>query len=79
MSLLPISETLNFGFLVNLGLESCSNLLKSKFRASEIAKNDNFGHVNSPKFDFTKNLSGGKMMKFTKVKPSLYILIVSGA
>ena len=29
--------------LVNLGLESCSNLLKSKLRTSRIAKNDIFG------------------------------------
>ena len=28
MSFLAISETLNFEFLLNLGLESCSNLLK---------------------------------------------------
>ena len=43
MSFLAILETLNFEFLVNLGLESCSNLLKSKFRTSKIAKNDSFG------------------------------------
>ena len=29
--------------LENLGLESCSNLLKSKFRASKFVKNDIFG------------------------------------
>ena len=38
-----------FWFLVNLGLESCSNLLKSKFRVSKIAKNDVFAT-----FGFTK-------------------------
>ena len=31
MSFLAISEALNFEFLVNLGLENCSNLLQSKF------------------------------------------------
>ena len=34
--------------LLNLGLESCSNLLNSKFRTSKIAKNDIFGS-----FEFT--------------------------
>ena len=38
----------NFGdsklwILVNLGLESCSNLLKLKFRVSKIGKTDIFG------------------------------------
>ena len=37
------------GILVNLGLESYSNLLKSKFRTSKIARNDIFGP-----FEFTK-------------------------
>ena len=32
-------QRLNFEILVNSGLESCSNLLKSKFRTSKIAKN----------------------------------------
>ena len=40
MSFVAISETLNFEFLVNLELEGCSNLLKSKLRTSKIAKND---------------------------------------
>ena len=35
--------------LLNLGLESCSNWLKSKFRTSKIAKNEIFGP-----FQFTK-------------------------
>ena len=39
--------------LVNLGLESCSNLLKSKLRTSKIAKMTFFDRLNSPKFDFT--------------------------
>ena len=44
----------NFGdsellILVNLGLESCSNLLKSKFRTFKIAKKDIFGP-----FEFAK-------------------------
>ena len=39
--------------LANLGLESCSNLPKSKFRTSKIGKNDILNHLNLPKFDFT--------------------------
>ena len=38
--------------VVNLGLESCSNLLKSKFRTSKIAKNDNFGSFECTKMWF---------------------------
>ena len=38
MSILAILETQNFESLVHLGLESCSNLLKSKLRTSKIAK-----------------------------------------
>ena len=49
MSFLPILETLNFKFLLNLGLDSCSNLLKSRFRTSKIGKYDIFGP-----FEFTK-------------------------
>ena len=45
MSFLANLETLNFEFLVNLGLESCSNLLKSKLRTSKIATNDIFGLI----------------------------------
>ena len=41
--------TLNFEFLVNFELESCSNLLKSKFGVSKFAKNDIFGP-----FEFTQ-------------------------
>ena len=55
------TETWN---LVNLLIESCSILLKSKFRTSYIAKITFSGRLNSPKFDFTSNLSGGKMIKF---------------
>ena len=47
--ILQILETLNFELLVNLGLESCSNLLKSKFRTSEVGKNNIFGA-----FEFAK-------------------------
>ena len=39
----PFLETLNFEFLANLALESCSNLLKSKFTTSKIVKINNFG------------------------------------
>ena len=39
-----------FWILVNLGLESCPNLLKSKFRTSKIVKNDIFGP-----FEFIKS------------------------
>ena len=39
--------------LVNLGLESCSNSLKSKFRISKIAKNDILDSLHLPKLDFT--------------------------
>ena len=49
MSFAAISETLNIEFLVNLGLESCSNLLKSRFRISKTGKNDIFGP-----FEFAK-------------------------
>ena len=49
LSFLPILETLNFDFLVNLALGSCSNSLKSKFRTFKIAKNDIFGP-----FEFAK-------------------------
>ena len=52
MSFLAISETLNFEFLVNLGLESYSNLLKSKFRTSKIGKNDIFGQFEIAKIGF---------------------------
>ena len=48
MSFLAILDT-ELWILVNVGLESCSNLLKSKFRTSKIAKNDIF-----ELFDFTK-------------------------
>ena len=64
MSFLAILETLNFEFLVNLGLESCSNLLKSNFRTSKIAKNDVFGPFEITKFDFTKIRSGCRIIKF---------------
>ena len=47
-----------------MGLESCSNLLKSKFRTFRIAKNDIYGPFNSPKLDFTQNWSGGKIIKY---------------
>ena len=36
-------QNLRLRTLVGLGLESCSYLLKSKFRTSKIAKNDIFG------------------------------------
>ena len=49
MTFLAILETLNFEFLVNLGFESCSTLLKSHFTTSKIAQNDIFGP-----FPFTK-------------------------
>ena len=48
MLLLVILETLNFEFLENFGLESCSNLSKTKLWTSN-AKNDIFGP-----FEFTK-------------------------
>ena len=41
-----------FWIWLNLGLESCSNLLKSKFKVSEIAKNDIFGPFESSKIGF---------------------------
>ena len=64
MSFLAILETLNFEVLVNLGLESCPNLLNSKLRPSEMAKMTFLDRLNSLKCDFTKNLSGGKIIKF---------------
>ena len=48
-SFLTISETLIFEFLVNLGLQICSNLLISKLWTFKIAKNDIFG-----RFEFNK-------------------------
>ena len=53
MSFLASWETLNFAFLVNLGLESCSNLLKSKLRTSKIVKSNIFGQFEFAKLDFT--------------------------
>ena len=38
--------------LVNLGLESCSNLLKSKFRTYKIGRNDIFGLFEFAKIGF---------------------------
>ena len=38
--------------LVNLGLERCTNLLKSKFRVSKIVKNDIFGPFELAKIGF---------------------------
>ena len=49
MSIFAILETLKFELLVNLGLESFSNLLKSNFRTSKIVKNDILGP-----FDYIK-------------------------
>ena len=43
MSFLAILETLNYEFLVNLGLDSYSNVLKTNLRTSEITKSDIFG------------------------------------
>ena len=40
------------GIVVDLGLESGSNLLKSKFRTSKIAKNDIFGLFEFAKIQF---------------------------
>ena len=55
MSFLAISETLKFEFLANLGFESCSNSLKSKFRTSKIAKNYIFGLFEITKIGFHVN------------------------
>jgi len=52
MSFLAILETLKFEFLVNWYLKGDSNLLKSKFRTSKIAKMTFLDHLNAPKFDF---------------------------
>ena len=68
MSFLAILETLNFEFLVNLGLECCLNLLNSKLRTSEIAKNDIFGPFEFAKIEF-----------HVKSELKLHILKVSGA
>ena len=65
----------NFGhsdlwILINLGPESCANLLKTKFRPSEIAKNDIFGL-----FEICRNLISCKiwvavkLSNFIKVNP----------
>ena len=59
----------NFGdselwILVNLRLESCSNLLKSKFRTSKIVKINIFGLFEFPKMWFHVKKSGSKMIKF---------------
>ena len=51
--------------LVNLGLESCSNWQKLKFRVSKIAKNDIFGPSEITKIGiFTQNRIGSKIIKF---------------
>ena len=39
--------------LVNLGLENCSNVVKSKFKTSKLSKLTFLDRLNSPKFDFT--------------------------
>ena len=54
----------DFEFLENMGLESCTNLLKSKFRTSNIVKINILDCFNSPKLDFAQNWSQGKMIKF---------------
>ena len=62
MSFLAFLDTLNFEFLVNLGLESCSNSLKSNFRTSTTGKNDIFGPFEFA--NFTKKPSDGRIIKF---------------
>ena len=47
--------------MAKFGLESCSNLLKSKFSTSRLPKNDIFGPF---EIDFTQNRRGGKIIKF---------------
>jgi len=42
-------------------LKNCTNLSKSQFRPSKFAKNYIFDLFNTPKFDFTENLSGGNI------------------
>ena len=51
--------------LVNLGLESCSNLLKSKFGTSKIAKINIFGLFEFPKLGFhvTSECTVGSLLK----------------
>ena len=60
------SKNVIFGHFrtLNFGLESCSNWQKSKFLTSKIAKMTFLDCLNSPKFDFIQNLSGGKIIKF---------------
>ena len=51
--------------LVNFGLVSCSNWLKSRFRAFKIAKNDIFGQFEIAKIWFhVKSEWGSKIIKF---------------
>ena len=52
---LAILETQNFG------LESNSNLLKSKYRTSKIAKNDIFGPFEFAKIQISESLKLPKM------------------
>ena len=51
--LITVLETLYFRFYSFSAFENCTNLQKSKFRPSKIAKNPIFDRFNSPKLDFT--------------------------
>ena len=62
--ILAILETLDFESLVNLGLESCSNLLKSEFKTSIIDKNDIFRPLKFAKIEFHVKSEWWEMIKF---------------
>ena len=52
------------GILVNLRLDSCSKLLKSKFKTFKIARNDIFGPFEFAKIWFHAKSEWQKMIKF---------------
>ena len=79
MSFLAILELLNSYFSQ---FEQLSSPKFTKIQSSEslkLPKMTFLDRLNSPKSSFTQNRSGGKIIKYHKVKPKLHILKVSGA
>ena len=65
--------------MVNFGLKSSTNLLKSKFRTPKIAKHDIFGPFEIPNIQFTENRSGSKIMDFQQSQSLTSHFEISGA
>ena len=64
MSFLTILDVLNFDLSKFEQFSSPKYTKNSKFRVSEIAKNDIFDPFEFPKISFHVNISRGKMIKF---------------